>query len=76
MALFSSHTDEELLQRMQEGEEAAFTELYNRYWQKLLARAMMQLRSAEDAEELLHDVFTRLWRRRALSNYNMAFTRI
>jgi len=64
MALFSNHSDEQLLQFMQAGEEAAFTELYNRYWEKLLARAYMQLRSKEEAEELLHDVFVRLWRRR------------
>jgi RNA polymerase sigma-70 factor (family 1) len=64
MALFSNHSDEQLLQLMQGGEEAAFTELYNRYWEKLLARAYMQLRSKEEAEELLHDVFVRLWRRR------------
>lgn len=63
MALYSYHSDEELLQLMQ-GEEAAFTELYNRYWKKLLTRAYMQLRSREEAEELLHDVFVKLWNRR------------
>lgn len=73
MALFSSYTDEELFQLMQGGEEAAFTELYNRYWQKLLARAVMQLKSVEDAEELLHDVFTRLWRRRGTIQLQFGF---
>ena len=64
MAPYSYHSDEQLLQLMQAGEEPAFTELYNRYWDKLLPRAVMQLGSREDAEELLHDVFVRLWRRR------------
>jgi len=73
MALFSSHTDEQLLQLMQDGEEAAFTELYNRYWEKLFVRAMMQLKSAEDAEELLHDVFARLWRRRGTIRLQYGF---
>jgi len=73
MPLFSSHTDEELLRLMQNGEEAAFTELYNRYWQKLLARAMMQLKSTEDAEELLHDVFARLWKRRSSIQLQYSF---
>lgn len=64
MAPYSYYSDEQLLQLMQDGEESAFTELYNRYWDKLLLRAVMQLGSREDAEELLHDVYVRLWKRR------------
>jgi RNA polymerase sigma-70 factor (family 1) len=64
MALYSKHTDEQLLQFMKGGEESAFTELYNRYWERLLVRAILQLGSREEAEELLHDVFVGLWKRR------------
>jgi RNA polymerase sigma-70 factor (ECF subfamily) len=64
LALTSGHTDERLLQLLQSGDEAAFTELYDRYWEKMLIRANMQLQSPEDAEEIVQDIFVRLWRRR------------
>ncbi len=64
MALYSGHTDEQLLQLLQNSSEAAFTELYDRYWEKMLVRANMQLESPEDAEEILQDIFIRLWKRR------------
>jgi RNA polymerase sigma-70 factor (ECF subfamily) len=64
VALYSGHTDEQLLQLLQNSEEAAFTELYDRYWEKMLVRANMQLQSPEDAEEIVQDIFIRLWKRR------------
>jgi len=64
MALYSSHTDEQLVAFLSEGEEAAFTELYDRYWKKMLVRAVILLHSHEDAEELVHDIFVKLWKKR------------
>lgn len=64
MALYSGHTDEQLVRLLQNSDEAAFTELYDRYWEKMLIRANMQLQSPEDAEEIVQDIFIRLWRRR------------
>ncbi len=63
VALYSGHTDERLLSLLQSGDEAAFAELYDRYWEKMLIRANMQLQSPEDAEEIVQDIFVRLWRR-------------
>jgi len=64
MHSYKAHTDEQLLSLLQDSDEGAFTELYHRYWDKLLARGITQLKSVEDAEELLHDIFVRLWKRR------------
>lgn len=64
MSLYSTHTDEELLLLLQSGNEAAFTALYDRYWERLLARAVLRLQSTEDAKEVVQDVFIRLWNRR------------
>jgi RNA polymerase sigma-70 factor (ECF subfamily) len=64
MSLYSTHTDEELLLQLQSGNEAAFTALYDRYWERLLARAVLRLQSTEDAKEVVQDVFIRLWNRR------------
>jgi RNA polymerase sigma-70 factor (ECF subfamily) len=64
VALYSGHTDEQLVRLLQSSDEVAFTELYDRYWEKMLIRANMQLQSPEDAEEIVQDIFIRLWRRR------------
>ena len=44
--------------------ESAFTEVYNRYWDKLLFVAAIKLRDLAMAEEIVQDVFLDLWKRR------------
>ncbi|HMR17764.1 MAG TPA: RNA polymerase sigma-70 factor [Sphingobacterium sp.] len=63
--LYHSYTDEYLFSLLQNDDEKAFTELYNRYWKKLLVRALMILNVQEEAEEIVHDVFVTLWKKRA-----------
>jgi RNA polymerase sigma-70 factor (family 1) len=50
---------------LSQGEEGAFTELYERFWKRLLVRAQMMLNNYEEAEETVHDIFVKLWRKRA-----------
>lgn len=64
MDIYAKHTDETLFSLMQENDEKAFTELYDRYWLRLLTRANFLLNSQEDAEETVHDIFVCLWRKR------------
>ncbi len=64
MRSYHSYDDEYLFVLLKEGDEKAFTELYDRYWKKLLVRANILLRSQEDAEELVHDIFVKLWNKR------------
>ena len=63
MPLYSSHTDEQLLQLLKEGNEAAFTEIYRRFWKLLFSVAANKLNDPEDAKELVQDVFINLWKR-------------
>lgn len=49
---------------MRNDEEEAFVELYNRYWDKLLAIGYNHSRNKEVAEEIVQDVFMSLWNRR------------
>jgi RNA polymerase sigma-70 factor (ECF subfamily) len=62
--MYSAYPDAQLLFLMGTGDEAAFTELYNRYWERLLFIAGIKLRDAALAEELVQDVFLDLWNRR------------
>jgi RNA polymerase sigma-70 factor (ECF subfamily) len=64
MELYPSHPDEHLFSLLKNDDERAFTELYERYWKKLLVRANILLNSREDAEELVHDIFVSLWNKR------------
>jgi len=60
----SSYTDLELVRLLKQDDESAFTELYNRYWEKLLFIAGIKLRDLAIAEELVQDIFCDLWQRR------------
>jgi len=64
MTPYSSYHEERLLTLLKEGDEAAFTELYNRYWDKLLVVAIHRLAEIEEAREIVQDIFYRLWKRR------------
>lgn len=57
--------DSELLEMFKYGDDAlAFSELYNRYWDKLFDAAYKRVRSVEAAEEIVQDLFTDIWLRR------------
>ena len=57
-------TDDQLVELLQQGNEKAFGEIYNRYWFKLFGVAYHQTGTKEEAEELVHDVFESLWNNR------------
>jgi RNA polymerase sigma-70 factor (family 1) len=57
-------TDDELFALLKQGHEAAFDELYSRYWAALLSAAWKRTGSREAAEEIVQDFFTQLWMRR------------
>jgi len=58
------HSDEYLANLLLQNSEAAFTEIYNRYWQPLYRTAYNILQVNEPAEEAVNDVFISLWKRR------------
>src|SRR5213594_4269648 len=51
--------------RIRAGDLGAFEALYRGYWERLYAFAFRYLRSKEDAEEIVQEVFLRIWRGRA-----------
>lgn len=62
---YGSWLDESLLQALADDNRGAFAELYERYWYRLFALAYRKLKSREVAEELVQDLFTALWHKRA-----------
>jgi RNA polymerase sigma-70 factor (ECF subfamily) len=64
MPAYSHLSDTDLLLLIRNGREPAFTEIYNRYWERLIATGYYYTRSKEAAEEIVHDVLMGLWLRR------------
>jgi RNA polymerase sigma-70 factor (family 1) len=56
--------DERLVDFLREGKMPAFEEIYRRYWYKLYGIAYHQTGIREKAEELVQEVFLKLWSRR------------
>src|SRR5216110_1806332 len=52
-------------ERIRAGDIAAFETLYRTYWQRLFAFAFRYVQLKEDAEEIVQEVFFRIWRGRA-----------
>ncbi len=50
---------------LQKSDQNAFRLLYDRYWDKLYVMARKRLGDAQEAEEIVQDIFCNLWRRRA-----------
>ncbi|SEM62022.1 RNA polymerase sigma-70 factor, ECF subfamily [Chitinophaga rupis] len=64
MTRYQQQTDADLIMSLREGNGDAFTEIYNRYWKKLLAIAYHHCRDKVIAEEIVQEVFIGLWNRR------------
>jgi len=64
MANLRNLPDAELLALLKDGDQAAFTEIYNRYWKKLFVVAANKINDLEEAEEIVQDIFVALWNRR------------
>jgi RNA polymerase sigma-70 factor (family 1) len=64
MSIYHKITEEQLITLLQSGDHAAFTEIYNRNWEKLADAAYQRLHSREDAEEIVQEIFVNLYIRR------------
>jgi RNA polymerase sigma-70 factor (ECF subfamily) len=82
MRTIDVQTDLELLSRIREGDEAAFEVIYKRYYPLLYVHACKLLKSPDEAEDIVQEIFSGLWQKAArleitvsLSAYLYAATR-
>jgi RNA polymerase sigma-70 factor (family 1) len=61
-------SDEDLLHRMVDDDQAAFTCLYRRHWEALFVSTVRVIGNREDAEDIIQEVFASLWNRRKALN--------
>lgn len=55
-------SDEELLKRLLDGDRDAFEKIFIRYWYRLFKVAYSRIKSREEAEEIVQDIFASLWK--------------
>lgn len=73
--------DEDIILLLKRGDQLAFTEIYNRYWDKLYYTAHKLLKDTDAAEEIVQEVFLVLWQKReslniqSVTSYLSAMTR-
>jgi RNA polymerase sigma-70 factor (family 1) len=62
MADYNQYTDNELYTLFSQGKEAAFTQLYTRYWKSMLYKAMLKLEDADEAEDVVQETLLDIWK--------------
>jgi RNA polymerase sigma-70 factor (family 1) len=68
LSTYQSHSDQELLDSVRNGEERAFAELFRRYWRSVHKMAHARVRSKAVTEEIVQDLFLSLWSKRSSLN--------
>ncbi len=64
MNLYSGYNDQELFSLLTTGDEYAFAEIYDRYWELLFRHALRILQDQSYAQDMVQDTFTNLWSKR------------
>ncbi|WP_316835001.1 RNA polymerase sigma-70 factor [Pedobacter nutrimenti] len=64
MDSYKALSDGELVHLLRQDDDRALSELYLRYWDKMLVVAFNRLGEPEEAEEIVQDIFFWLWQNR------------
>jgi RNA polymerase sigma-70 factor (ECF subfamily) len=61
-------SEEILVRLLRTGDDNSFREIYLRYWKRLYAHAYNKLKSRETVEEIIQNLFLKLWQNRESSD--------
>ena len=64
MVDYKKPSEADLIEGLRNGDRDAFTIIYKEYWYRMFTVAHRKLQNRELAEELIQDIFTRLWKER------------
>ena len=64
MVDYKRTSEQDLIEGLRAGDRNAFTAIYQEYWYRMFVVAQRKLQNRELAEELIQDIFTRLWKER------------
>ncbi|PTN09480.1 RNA polymerase sigma factor [Mangrovibacterium marinum] len=71
--MIKSKSEEELIRELKQGDRKAFQLLFELYAKRIFAFAKGYLKSASDAEEIVQDVFVKVWHARESINTELSF---
>ena len=71
--IYSTLTDEDLLQLLRRNDAQAFADLYDRYRHELYSYILTIVKTAELAEDLVQDVFVKVWEARGRLEIRLNF---
>ncbi len=63
--------DHELTAFLKREDALAFSEIYDRYWTVLFLHARKMLRNEQEAEDIVQELFTQLWKKSAVIDFNV-----
>ena len=69
----TDYTDDNLVALLQKGNEQAFKSLFEKYGTRLYQFALKYLKDKGDAEDLLNEVFLKIWENRQSLKTNLSF---
>ncbi len=69
MKLFENISDSELARKISIGQKPAYQELFERYAQRIYKFSYTYLKNKGDAEELVQDVFLKIWEKREMLDH-------
>jgi len=67
-------SDEELLLRFKAGDRKAYEQIYNRYWAIMYVYARKIMADADDAQDIVQEVFTYIWHKGETLNINSSLS--
>jgi len=66
LKLFENISDSELARKISGGQKSAYQELFERYAPRIYKFSLSYLKNKKDAEELVQDVFLKIWEKREM----------
>lgn len=60
------HNERELLSLVTKGNEQAFTDIVDHYWQRIYSVSLTFVKSTHVAEDIVQEVFLKVWEKRAI----------
>ena len=73
MQLISPHDERELLSLLKQGNEQAFEKIYKSYSSRLFGNVFKMVKSETTTQEILQDVFIKIWSNRASIDLDKSF---
>ncbi|MEJ2883581.1 RNA polymerase sigma factor [Pedobacter sp. GR22-6] len=74
MKILPVSDEKELLRKLRDGEENAFNQLYQIYARRLASKLIYLLKSEELAQDVLQDVFMKIWSSREMIDPELSFS--